>query len=909
MKLVKIASGVSASVALLGAGGAASMPQVQVQAAVKYQIRVSKKAYVYTSKGKKTKKSYKKNAKVTAYGIKWIKGKKYYNLGRGRYIRTSNAKKVVHRYSYSTQTKKITRTIKMYQPKGVKKVIQNAYIKRTVKTDNKTKKKTYGVWSTSSWKKYKVAKVSGYTASRSSVGAAKVTYKRKNQTIKITYKVIKKTNKKKKTSKKTDTKHATKPSTTPSKPANSGSSGSTGNSGSSSSSSSSSNNPGKGDAGASNKPSNSGSSSPDSNKPSEKPSEPVKTAPADKVTTKEVPFKTVYQADSSMEAGTKKTVKNGENGIDTTTTKYNVDGSVKSTSTARTKEAVNEVIAVGTKTLVKTENLPYKTVNKDDSTLAKGTTKVVTKGVNGSRTTTTTYSLNTQTGKVTPTSSVKTVDPIDEVIAVGTKKAESSKPSEPVKTAPADKVTTKEVPFKTVYQADSSMEAGTKKTVKNGENGIDTTTTKYNIDGSIKSTSTVRTKEAVDEVVAVGTKTSVKTESLPYKTVNKDDNTLAKGTTKVVTKGVNGSKTTTTTYSLNTQTGEVTPTSSVKTVDPVDEVIAVGTAVAPAPKVSNETVAYKTVYRADSSMDAGTKKTIRAGVNGEDVTITIYNIDGSIKSTSTTHSKKAVDQIVAVGTKQTVKVETISYKTVKKDDSTLAKGTTKVITAGENGSRTTTTTYDLDTETGEVTANEQVTTVDPVDEVIAVGTREANPFNAEKTAELKQRLLAMINDYRAEVGASPLTMLDTYDSILDERAASKAKDLGTTGTWDHSGYDDLPEALTTVSDEELKAHGADDGYVHGGESIGANCFGLYDSTEDQINNYMHYEKMAEDDEKADYQAIVIDKTRDYFTGPSQTCLHYLMMIDKKISKVYMGVGTYVDANGNAWLSAIFEFAL
>ena len=220
MKFVKIASGVSASVALLGAGGAASMPQAQVQAAVKYQIRVSKKAYGYTSKGKKTKKSYKKNAKVTAYGTKWIKGKKYYSLGKGRYIRISNAKKVVPRYSYSIQTKKITRTIKMYQPKGVKKVIQSAYIKRSVRIDSKTKKKTYGAWSTSSWKKYKVAKVSGYTASRSSVGAAKVTYKRKNQTIKITYKVVKKTNKKKQTSKKTDTKS----SPTALKPANSGSS-------------------------------------------------------------------------------------------------------------------------------------------------------------------------------------------------------------------------------------------------------------------------------------------------------------------------------------------------------------------------------------------------------------------------------------------------------------------------------------------------------------------------------------------------------------------------------------------------------------------------------------------------------------------------------------------------------------
>lgn len=189
MKLTKIAAGVSASVALLSAGAFTSViPQASVQAASKYQVRVSKKAYVYTSKGKKTKKSYKKNTKLTVYGIKTIKGKKYYNLGKGRYIRTSNAKKVFVSYSHSTQTKKITRTIKLYQPTGEKKVIQNAYIKRSVKTDNKTKKKTYGKWSTSSWKKYTVAKVEGYTASRSSVGAAKVTYKRKNKTIKVTYK-------------------------------------------------------------------------------------------------------------------------------------------------------------------------------------------------------------------------------------------------------------------------------------------------------------------------------------------------------------------------------------------------------------------------------------------------------------------------------------------------------------------------------------------------------------------------------------------------------------------------------------------------------------------------------------------------------------------------------------------------
>ncbi|MFR0586572.1 mucin-binding protein, partial [Lactobacillus porci] len=121
------------------------------------------------------------------------------------------AAKKTAKYSYSVQTKKITRTIKMYQPKGVKKVVQKAYIKRKVKTNKKTKKKTYGKWSTSSWKKYKVAKVSGYTASRATVGAAKVTQKTKNQTVKITYKAIKHVKKHvKKTNKKRTTKRAIK---------------------------------------------------------------------------------------------------------------------------------------------------------------------------------------------------------------------------------------------------------------------------------------------------------------------------------------------------------------------------------------------------------------------------------------------------------------------------------------------------------------------------------------------------------------------------------------------------------------------------------------------------------------------------------------------------------------------------
>ena len=129
--------------------GGASQTVVALPSAVlaskQYSVKVTKKTFVYNAKGKKTKKYYKKNASLKAFGIKAIKGKKYYILGKGRYIRTSNAKKAGEtKYHYGAQTKKISRTIKMYTPKGVKKVIQKAYIKRTVKTNKKTGKKTYG---------------------------------------------------------------------------------------------------------------------------------------------------------------------------------------------------------------------------------------------------------------------------------------------------------------------------------------------------------------------------------------------------------------------------------------------------------------------------------------------------------------------------------------------------------------------------------------------------------------------------------------------------------------------------------------------------------------------------------------------------------------------------------------------
>ena len=185
MKLNKAAATVFAGTFIGVAGYSATVP-AQVQAKASYRVQITKNASVYTSKGKKTKTVYKKNKVLTAYKIRKIKGKYYYDLGKGKYVRTSYAKK--YYYRTTTQSKKLVRTIKLYQPTGKKTVKQNAYVKRTVKINLKTGKKTYGKWGSASWKAYKAPSVSGYTASPKQVAKEKVYSWSKNKTVKVKYK-------------------------------------------------------------------------------------------------------------------------------------------------------------------------------------------------------------------------------------------------------------------------------------------------------------------------------------------------------------------------------------------------------------------------------------------------------------------------------------------------------------------------------------------------------------------------------------------------------------------------------------------------------------------------------------------------------------------------------------------------
>ena len=177
-------------------------------------------------------------------------------------------------------------------------------------------------------------------------------------------------------------------------------------------------------------------------------------------------------------------------------------------------------------------------------------------------------------------------------------------------------------------------------------------------------------------------------------------------------------------------------------------------------KSTTEAIAFKTVEQPDATLPKGQTKVVQEGVNGEQIVFSeVTTVDG--KSTSkvikSSITKQPIDKVIAVGTKEevaptpvvtpttpTTKVtpsegekapsvvkpevvtstEVVPFKTITQNDATLPKGQTKVVQKGANGERTILT--EVTTVDGKQTSRvlENTITKQPVNTVIAVGTKE-----------------------------------------------------------------------------------------------------------------------------------------------------------------------------------------
>ena len=165
-----------------------------------------------------------------------------------------------------------------------------------------------------------------------------------------------------------------------------------------------------------------------------------------------IPITTTYVEDKTIDYGTEIVESNGSEGkIVTTTPKIvnELDGTVTDGKpTEKETPMVPKVVKVGTKPTVVETTIPYTTRYVEDSTKDKDYREVTRPGKAGKITTTTTYTLNPNTGAVTPNEPTTiTEEAVEEVITVGTKpKVEAPKVKAPKVEAPKVEAPKVEVP-------------------------------------------------------------------------------------------------------------------------------------------------------------------------------------------------------------------------------------------------------------------------------------------------------------------------------------------------------------------------------------------------------------------------------------------------------------------------------
>ena len=192
---------------------------------------------------------------------------------------------------------------------------------------------------------------------------------------------------------------------------------------------------------------------------------------------------------------------------------------------------------------------------------------------------------------------------------------------------PQTKVETKVVPYETVYEKNEELDHGVTRVKISGIEGQEQVTTTYTKDqtsGNISENKTVKiVANKVDQVVEVGTKSSVETTVLSHKTIYQVNPALEFRQEKVAVAGRDGSVETRTTYQLDKATGQVTVSDTTRQVNPaVDKVIQVGNV----EKVI-QPIAVTEERREDSSLAKNIEKVASEGEVGENTLTRTYAIN------------------------------------------------------------------------------------------------------------------------------------------------------------------------------------------------------------------------------------------------------------------------------------------
>ena len=350
------------------------------------------------------------------------------------------------------------------------------------------------------------------------------------------------------------------------------------------------------------------------------------------------------------------------------------------TSEKEITKAVDGKARVGNKK-VETEEIQPGTKYEADSSLGYKKEQT-TEGTKGTKTTTTIYKVDENTGltnTVQSSESKTTTAAKDKVIKVGNVEKKTS-----------------DIPSKKTYEGNPDLTYQEQKTKTAGQNGKEEVTLTYKVDAKTGLTSEVEAKKGsctkpVNEVIQVGNKEVIQN---------------------------NDGSTTTKTYKVNPNDGTLS--------DPTVVTSRPWTDIAGGASVS-EVLKGKMTYVADESLPYGQTQKVSDPKDGEKITTPTGKVENGkwVEGEPKVEIKAAVNGVTKVGNKK-VETEELNPATKYEADSSLAYNTTTE-TAGTKGTKTTTTTYKVNPDTGltdEVDGTPKVETTAAKDKVIKVGNVE-----------------------------------------------------------------------------------------------------------------------------------------------------------------------------------------
>ena len=303
---------------------------------------------------------------------------------------------------------------------------------------------------------------------------------------------------------------------------------------------------------------------------------------------------------------------------------------------------------------------------------------------------------------------------------------------------------TREISFKTIYQADETKDKGVEEIVVNGENGIE------GYKETDKNYSRI-IKEKIDKVVKIGTKPKVEVEVITSPVRYEKDTSRDKDQENITIKGKDGSKTTRTTYTVNSDNGKIEE-------HPQEPVI-----VSPTETVIKVAAKDKVVYSKDGN-----------NIIKETTTYEVNSKTGEITENTTRETFKEN------GAKDKVVVEKIPSPIRYEKDTSRDKGQENITVQGKDGSKTTTTTYTVNPENGEVEAHQQnPVIVEPTETIIKVAAKDKVVYSKDGNNIIKETTIYEVNPDNGEITEN--TTRETFkengakDKVVVEKIASPVR--------------------------------------------------------------------------------------------------------------------------------------